>query len=259
MQVNSRFDLNRFWHLMKNDIVTNYRKLLIAAGAALGVLLFFNIISMFGSSGPAASLVLYPQLLFIVGLLKTSSSFKDLHHPQRSYVYLTLPASNLEKFLSKLAVTTVGHVLATLVLFFTFSVLMAAISPLIFQQSYPLFNPFDRIVLVLISIYIIVQSIFMVGAVYFRKNAFVKTLFSLFMLQIALALFVGILVKLVFIGYFEGWHFTFDAIRLSSPVVEQQLENFFWGFAQFMKFLFYWILAPVLWLVSYFRLKETEA
>ena len=259
MQLNLQFNFNRFWHLIKNDVVTNYRTLLTAAGAALGILLFINFISMLSTGEPAVSLVFYPLILFIGGYLITSLSFNDLHHPQRSYVFLTLPASNLEKFLSKLVLTTVGYVLGTLILYFLFSVLMSTVNLIIFQESHPLFNPFDRVIWITIGVYLITQSIFMVGAVYFRKHAFIKINLFLFIVQIALALFAVILVKLVFIGYFEGWQFNFDDIKLPSIAVEQRLENFFWGFVQFMKFLFYWVLAPVLWLVSYFRLKETEA
>jgi len=259
MQLNLQFNFNRFWHLIKNDVVTNYRTLLTAAGAALGILLFINFISMLSTREPAVSLVFYPLILFIGGYLITSLSFSDLHHPQRSYVYLTLPASNLEKFLSKLVLTTVGYVLGTLILYFLFSVLMSIVNLIIFQQSHPLFNPFDRIIWITIGVYLITQSIFLLGAVYYKKHAFIKTNLFLFLLQLTVSIFIVFLVKIVFWNYIQGWSFSPEDIILSSPAVEQQLENFFWGFAQFMKFIFYWVLAPVLWLISYFRLKETEA
>jgi len=81
MQLNLQFNFNRFWHLIKNDVVTNYRTLLTAAGAALGILLFINFISMLSTSEPAVALVFYPLILFIGGYLITSMSFSDLHHP----------------------------------------------------------------------------------------------------------------------------------------------------------------------------------
>ncbi len=259
MLTDSRFEIGRFWQLIKNDLFTNYRALLIAGGAAIGILLFINIISILGSREVLVPIVFYPLMLFIGGYIVTSVAFNDLHHPQRSYVYLTLPASNLEKFLSKLLLTTLGYVLGTLVLYFLFSVLMSLINVTFFGHGYPLFNPFDEVVWTTIGIYVITQSIFLLGAAFFRKNAFLKTVFTLFILQIALSLFVGLLARILFWKYFSGWEFGFDDMIISSHGLEQSLENFFIGFGHLMKFVFFYLLAPFLWFVTYFQLKETEA
>ena len=259
MQVNSRFDLKRFWLLIKNDLLTNYRTILITAGAAIGILLFINMVAMLTNGEAVVPLAFYLLMLFIGGFIVTSQSFNDLHHSQRSYVYLTLPASNLEKFLSKLVLTTIGYVTGTLILYFLFSVLMSVLNALLFGYGYPLFNPFDRVVWICIGIYIITQSIFLLGAVYYKKQAFIKTNLFLFLLQLAVSIFIVFLVKIVFWNYIQGWSFSPEDIILPSSALEDQLENFFMGFARLMKLIFYWLFAPFLWLITYFRLKETEA
>ncbi|MFH1851999.1 MAG: hypothetical protein ABIA75_06605 [Candidatus Neomarinimicrobiota bacterium] len=258
MSTAEKFDLNRFWHLVKNDLLTNYRTILIGGGAALGLLFFINIISILSDGEVLVPLVFYPLMLFIGGYIVTSLAFQDLHHPQRSYVYLTLPASNLEKFLSKLVLTTVGYIFGTLVLYFLFSLVMSLLNLLLFSHGYPLFNPFDRIVWITIGIYTITQSIFMLGAAYFRKNALIKTIFSLHALAFAVIVFTGIVFRIVFWDLFNGFEFNAHDFDFPSNMAEKRLENFFLGFAEVMKFIFFYLLAPFLWLITYLRVKETE-
>ena len=40
-------------------------------------------------------------MLIVGGLICTSTIFADLHHPLQRFHYLTLPCSNLERFLSR--------------------------------------------------------------------------------------------------------------------------------------------------------------
>ncbi len=251
------FNGGRFWHLIKNDLLTNYRTLMIAVGAALGLFLFANIISMISVDRVLVLTVFYPLILFIGGFIVTSQAFSDLHHPQRSYVYLTLPASNLEKFFSKLVLTTVGFVVFTLILYFLFSVFMSLVNLMLFGQSYPLFNPFGQTVWITIGIYAITQSLFLTGAVFFKRNALIKTLFTLFILQLVLSIFVAIVGRILFWDLFHGFEFSINVIEPSFDI-QEKWENFLFGFVDLMKFLFFWVLAPFLWFVTYTRLKETE-
>ena len=70
--------------------------------------------------------------------------------------------------------------------------IQAAVSELInravFGFGHSLFNPFRRDVLTLVLVYLVLQGVFLVGSVYFRKLAFVKT--SLFMMGVVVGLAV---------------------------------------------------------------------
>ncbi len=253
----THFDLNRFWHLVRNDLFANFRSLLVAGGASIGLLLFINFFSMLGGEVLVLP-VFYCLMLFIGGYIITSLAFNDLHDPQRSYVYLTLPASNVEKFFSKLLLTSVGYIVAAMVLYFLFSVVMSLMNLVIFGESYPLFNPFDKVVWICNGVYFVTQSVFLLGAAFFRKNALIKTLLTIWLISTSVSIFAGIMFRITFWDFFDGWHFINENFIFSSIDLDQQLTDFFTGFGELMAFIFKWVMAPVLWFVTYMRLKETE-
>ncbi len=254
---NPQFNPNRFWHLVRNDLFSNFRSLLIAGGAAIGLLLFINFFTILGGE-VFAPREFYCLMLFIGGYIITSVAYNDLHHPQKSYVYLTLPASNEEKFLSKLLLTSVGFIFAAMLLYLVFSILMSLVSLIVFGESYPIFNPLDRVVWICNGVYFITQSIFLLGAVIFRKNTLIKTLLSLWLIASALSIFAGIVFRITFWEFFDGWNFIDNHFYFSSVELDQKFTDFFTGFGKLMAFCFKWLIAPVLWLVTYLRLEETE-
>ncbi len=256
MQADTQFDIKRFWHLVRNDLFTNFRSLLIAGGAAIGILLFINFFSMLGDQQVLVLPVFYCLMLFIGGYIITSNVFSDLHHPQKNYVYLTLPASNLEKFISKLLLTTVGYILGAMILYFLFSVIMSLVNLLFFGFTNPLFNPFDEVVWICNGVYLVTQSIFLLGAAFFRKNALIKTVFALWVGATALGIFAALTGRILFWEFIDGWH---SDMFFHYFGLEEQLSDFFTSFGETMIFCFRWILAPVLWFITFLRLKEAEA
>jgi hypothetical protein len=259
MNVNSYIKPKRFGHLIINDVFKNYRMALISIGAVFGTLLVIYLLSAIDNENQYFHLVSYPLLLFIGGFILSSLSFGELHHPQKNYVYLTLPAATLEKFLSKLVISTIGFIAVSSLLFFCFSAIAAWVSNLIFNHAGPLFNPFDPVILLNMKIYLITQSIFLFGAVYFRSHAFIKTILILFALSMIISIYSGVLGRLVFAKFFDGWHngpayVDFDTL----PAFQSWADNFFIKVGKVFEFLFWYLLAPFFWVLSYLRLRETE-
>ena len=258
MKLNKYFEPKRFFHLIKNDILTSYRTLLIAVGAVTGVLLVINVSSALSSDSWSFHLPFYPLVLFIGGFLLTSSAFAELHHNQKSYVYLTLPCSILEKFLCKLLLTSIGYVAGSMIFYYIFSAMAAGINMLIFGVTYPLFNPFHAVILRCVSIYLVTQSIFLFAAVYFKNHAFIKLLLSLFALSLAIGLFTALAGRIIFWDYFSGFgrieHFGF-----ADPFAFQDfMKSFAITFSKIAEIIFWAVMAPFFWILSFLRLKETE-
>ena len=120
------------------------------------------------------------------------------------------------------------------------------------QQSPPLLA---------VAAYLVTQSVFLVGSVYFRKLAFVKTALYLVLLGIVLTIVAGLAAWFVFRDYAVGRTImmepylkelgaTGDMERVLRPLAEK-----FWLTA---RLLFWIVLAPVGWIISYLRLRETE-
>lgn len=230
------FDLERFGLLIKHDFVIN-KNIIFTTAVTLAIVLFLYAL-IFGNYSDNFHPAAYVLLLFIGGFWVSSLAFKDLHDKQKSYIFLTLPCSNFEKFFSKLLLTSAGYILATLLGFYLLSLLAAAVGLLLLKHGQPLFNPFHDDILLYIRDYIILQSVFLLGSIYFNGHAMTKTILSLACLALAFVLFTFLIVVL-FLGPFgllSLWHVF---IGIFSSV-------------------FWLLLAPCCWFIAYIRLREVE-
>ena len=259
----SYFNPRRFRLLLKRDMVSGYRAVLIAVAAVAGVAIIISALSMLGAYEADFHYGIFYPLLFAGGYIVTSLAFRDLHLNGRSYTYLMLPGSRVEKFTSKLLTTSVGYALGTLILCSVLSLVSEGINKLIFGHSHLLFNPFNREVLLAVAIYLVTQSIFLVGAAYFKKLAILKTALAVNIAVIGFSILSGGVLAVVFRNYIvagkqsnelraiinelghSGW---FEAAFLpAGRAILLGLKIFFWG-----------IMAPVCWVISYVRFSEKE-
>jgi hypothetical protein len=257
MNRDSLFDWKRLIHLIKNEIVGSYRSLLVTTGALAGILLVIYLLQMIGHNSRDFLQVWYFLILFIGGFVVSSKIFSPIHDRRQNYIYLTLPASDYEKFISKLLLSSVGWVIGATVCYVLFSIIAMAVSQLIWEDSMGIFSPFKADYLTGMAVYLVLQSIFVFGSVYFQKNALAKTVGSLFLFGLCLALITGLLARLIFAKYIP-WHsnWEFDCSQYFNHVVD--IKAFFHGFVTVVKYLFWFGLAPFFWVLSVIRLKETE-
>lgn len=96
-----------------------------------------------------------------------------------------------------------------------------------------------------IGTFLVLQTIFFLGATTFKKNAFFKTILGLIVLSLGILAFVGI----VFIALFKGGGYSFN-YDLSSGCSNT---------GHWIGTVLWILLAPYLLLISYFKLKERQA
>ncbi|MBT3272350.1 MAG: hypothetical protein HN368_04280 [Spirochaetales bacterium] len=276
MNLQHQFNLKRFGLLVKKDTLESYRQGLIIGAAVFGVFLIIYLISMFTLARGGEVTVgfspvamrndfhfgLFTPLLFIGGFIFTSRAFYESHSRVRSHDWFMLPASTLEKFTERLALSSVGYALGAALLYTLFSIISAGISQAIFKASFPIFNPLTRTAILLMLNYIVVQSIFLLGAAYFRKNHFVKTVAFLIASAIILGILAAVAVRFVYWDYFKGLVPTGELEALfegnSTWRVTERLENLGRAIELTAK-IFYWVVfAPLLWIVAHTRLREVE-
>lgn len=272
--MNRYLSLHRVGRLLLKDLYEDYRGVLIAAGALTGILLLNYLLSGLSASdnslvqpygrfaySPTNSVLhmtFFGLTLFIGGFLIASRAFSELHTANRSHDWLMLPASPIEKYLTRLILTSIGMAVGVVVYYSLFSLFGSALMLLLFHRSYALFNPLDGAVWMLVLNYIVLQSIFFAGAVYFKKHHFIKTVLVLAAFGVLLLLVSGgIALKLFWrellflnsqgtIGRADFAHLqpTLLAVGKTTTVV---LRIVYWG-----------VLAPVFWVFAYFRLREAE-
>jgi len=255
------FSIRRLALLLRRDFSAGYKSVIIAMAAVGGFVILVTVVSAFGRElGPMHQAMYYP-LLFLGGYIATSLVFKELHLNGQSVFYLTLPGSSLEKFLSKLLVTSIGYAFGSLFFYTAVSSAAEGINRLIFGYGHPFFNPFERTTMIAVAVYLVTQAVFLVGSVYFRKLAFIKTNLYIWLFGLVVVILVAVIAWLIFRDYAIGNRIELDPYfqRLGeSGEMQTVLGPMAEKFAQVAKVLFWGIMAPVCWVISYLRLRETE-
>jgi hypothetical protein len=233
MKHNSLFDIGRFNQLVTNDLRINQKPIMIAAAV---ILVFWALISL---GGPITNTV-YAFTLYIGGFILTSRSFKELHNSELAYHYLTLPCSNLERFLSKWLITSIGYALALVALVYLFTTMHTALIFVLWHKAPVSTSIFDPTLWQTIGTYIVLHSMVFLGAVFFKRYCLLKT-----------ALFLGCL--MLTLSYFVGY----TTLHLYPYWVSTAVANFD-PIVKLVSISFWFVLAPFCWAVTYVRISEYE-
>ena len=251
MKIKGLFEPKRFLLLLRNDLMTHFKTSLIIIGSIIGALSFLVFLANFNGSLSRLHLESFKLVIIPGGYLLTAASFRFLHEKNRSSFYLTLPASHIEKLLSRLVLTTIGFVVGVSALYYVFSLLASGASVFINGDSLPVFNPFEHGNIVLISFYWITQSVFLLGAIHFRSHHFIKTIFSLWLFIAVIIIFTIGVVWLAFDVSLFGYNQIYHLKQLGLGDMSQPVFRI-------MKMLIVYGIAPFFWLISYLKLKEYE-
>ncbi|MBI9093706.1 MAG: hypothetical protein JEY71_02380 [Sphaerochaeta sp.] len=258
--------MNRFGLLINREIQTSKRDLSIYAMTLFLVLFASETIRSFVSQysqnafGPATYASLFPNFLLLGGLIITSLSFADdMFSKNGQQEWLMLPATSLEKFLAKAVLTAFAYPVALTVVFFLASVLIEPIQLLFFGNPVTLFNPFTRDMAAQFALYWVWQSIFLLGATYFHKGHFFKTLLSLGVLGIALATLGLLFVKIIFSIKYGSSLRTFDIVFSFDSLLFKPTYGAIGTFRVIGKILYFVVLPLFCWVTAFFRVEEVQA
>jgi hypothetical protein len=249
------FDLKRFLYLLRYELFSNYRTLIVILSTTVGIVFLTGVFSAAAAPHFHVYRILYPSLVLMAGgLIFSSLAFKETHEPGNDLRYLTLPCSRLEKTLAKFILTTLGYLVLSAIVTFIISLAAMPFALLLFGQTHGVFNPFTDSVLDTMGVYLIVQAVFVFGSIYFKKAAFAKTILSLMALALTLALFAGLVFTLTHIdlivrGAFTDWRY------LGGPFDARTFLDF-WKYAPGIVFKV--LVAPFFWVLTFIRLGEQE-
>jgi hypothetical protein len=277
----SQVSLRRVGQLFLRELAHGYRGLLIAAAAVAGGIIIFSAIgSLAASMGGAPEGTIrgdgyagyFTYLLFLGGCIITSFAFREVWHGGGGIAYLTLPGSTLEKLGVKLLLTSVGFAAGSLVLVTAAGAASEALDRLVFGVGHGFFDPFTPAVAQAVVRYIVVQSLFLLGSIWFRKLAFIKTVLAIMVIGVCLgilamiALRIGAGPHLSALGRGSGsgsmrfgrWSFQMNGTGLQDLFTPGSSG---YGGAQAFKIAAEALLialAPASWVAAYFRLGEAE-
>lgn len=220
----------------------------LAAAGLMFILLLFNMVWDKELSSDEF-LGVFAMLYFIIGIALTFSVFKEAHNQKSNHLYFALPISPLERLLAIWFGTTVIYTLAFSVLALIIGQFGLLFGAVILDVDYSPGALFSENYWRVLKAYLIVQPIFLFGAIAFKKNRIGKTL-----LFITLVVIVFAIINMMLYGLLNHSYEVFD----SEPLGSEALENAQKDFSGMGKWLFMLVLGPVMLLAAYFKLLEKE-
>lgn len=268
MHPSNVFHAPRFGAYFKKHIVDNYRLYLMSVIVLCGLILTVMLFAVFTSGNKKFTdgNPFYLVLLFITGLIFTGFSFNQFGDKPRGVDYLLLPASHFEKFLTAWLTTTVGFMIVYH-LAFAVSVLIA--SGLLtlrtdIVDSFDWSHIFKKEFIVAFETWFLAHAVIMLGAVYFNKFSIIKTLFILILFIVLMGSLNMLMTNLLFGNRLAHWG---SAIPFYSvQIVAKPDDQFMYSqplelppyLLQTFDCIWRFLLAPVIWTLAYFRLKDKE-
>jgi len=209
-------------------------------------------------------------LIIVGGAFYAGRFFREIHSRSNGVAYFMIPATQLEKLTAGIIITSfyyfammiiayiIGNLLGTF-----FNNILASVDfiglnifhyiPLqwkLFTDSAVVFTinqkTIDYYKLFGISgSLILVQSIFLLGSIYFKNNQTLKTFLSIIAFYFIIAILVILEIKLIMGDFTQNDNFNLNMYNLK--------DNF-----KIISQIFYYLLIPFFWVVSYFRLTEKQ-
>jgi len=256
-------NLNRFFLVVKRDLIENGRSALFGMLTVISIFSFILLMTSFDTNQILLTELgnrLYIIEFWFIGVFFSGMAFRDFRNKERSMAYLMLPASSLEKFLSILFLTTIGFFISFTLLFGAFNLLnMGVISSFSEALSLELYNPFNRDVWASIMIFIPVQAIFLAGATTFKKVPLFYTVLYFFLFLLIYGFLATILMKFytgsLTISEF-GDNSSISFYSSDGYMGEKSIDKIL-SVQSFLFFISY-LLAPIFWVVAWFKIKEKE-
>ncbi len=254
MKTNKLFNFKRLYLLIRRQVLSNTSAWLIAFGAIAGSLLLLSLLVAYFQPANLAGLTgLYFTVMFIGGYIFTSNIFGELHQSRRSYQYLTLPVSTTERLFSAWIITAILFpVIAILSM-----ALIVLVANLVMNFTFDV-TPFQSVFSTgswtSVKLYMVTQSVFLLGAAYFRKNNFLKTVLALFVLSVIFQIVIATTAYFMFSSFAED-----GGLNIRPQHITQQMENIFLIYVPATARVIFWYLTiPFFLIVTWFSLKERQ-
>jgi len=265
--MNQILDINRLIMYTKVKISLSKRMFLISLAGYLGltfIISFFIAVNIQGGSAEVLNnfhLVAYIVLLFIGSVFISGKAYHDMNTTEKSITQLMIPASNFEKFISPLLLTSIGWIIISFTSYMLFALTSNMIWSVVFDLNSWYFNLFEYFKhpgsSYIIKSFFIIHAIFFLGSATFKKYAIGKTALAMFIVQNSMS-FLWMFVMLILFGSFNS--FDSNDIAISNKLAEYEwfsVESL--GKLRMVgEAVVYLVLPTILYLTAYFKLKERE-
>jgi hypothetical protein len=245
--MNDQLSFRRLAFVLRSDLMRIYRSALLIGGTAALVALVVSLAGAYDGDvgeGPLFYRIFFIAALFAWGTIATSVCFSDMRGRGTNIAFLLLPASALEKTVSRLLIHTVA-LIAFLLLFTTLlSFVLEGINTLWIGERRELFSPLDGLGWSLLPHFLVAQALFFLGAAWFRKVWFIKTVGAV------LGIVIGLCAVAVGLVWLIG-----PAQCLTADCYEFPMWDWL---ADAAPVAYFYLLPPFCWFVAWLRVGEAQ-
>jgi len=258
--MNTTFSFNRLGLLIKRYFVENRQRELSFWGIAIVVFMIMH--------QPTSVEIFF----YISGFIFAARMFKIFSYTPGGMHYLLIPATHLEKLVTNILLSTFYYFIMLIIAYSVGTILGTTLGNTIFGTNNPIsldLIQLDSIpevwgtsvklmgnnvdihngILSIFFNFALIQSIFLLGSAYFKRNAIGKT----FLTIITLSILIGLIEILIFRLSFGS----INNLRGQSLNMTLSGDQLFTGYEQ-AKTIVKYSLIPFFWLVTYFRLTEKQ-
>ena len=193
-------------------------------------------------------------IVFGWGPIAASHSFRELNNKSQNEAYLLLPASALEKMLSRLVLTIVIFPIYALVLVTLIAWLTSALRAALFGIGGPLFLPLEGFNPYILGLFLLHQSMFFLGAAWFQNHHFVRTILTLGIGSIGLVILIGVLIRIFLPELSDGG----IGINIDPRDLAGVYSSVVGPLIAILKFVGFVVLPVFCWYVAWLRITETQ-
>jgi len=266
--MNQIFDINRVMLFSKLKFNLNKKMFLISTGGFFG-LLFIITFFMAYSISPGEELIItnfhkvaYGIMLFAGTVFLASRSYYDMNTPEKSITQILIPASTFEKFIVPAFATSFGWLIFSFLSYEVFSAFVNFLWSGLFGLSIEFFYIFDSIknegIPDLLKGFLLIHSIYFLGATAFKKYPLGKTLLAGFLINAAITIFTLILMITMF-GSLRYFGSTFDDNSAKHFIKQIFSPKFAENLSYAVEMVFTIFLPLTFYVAAFFKLKEREA
>ncbi len=249
---------------MQKNIYENTKNFLKGLAIFFGILVVIILSSMTNHFVALKQLPEMFQIGFIIlAAIVAGTAFSNLRTKERTMSYLSLPATTLEKLLAELLISTIVYFVVYVLAFYIFNFLMILFGESVdVRFKVEMVDIFSKKMLTTYHYVIIGQSILFAGAATFMKRPLLSTGFTIFVIGVIYVFYtMGIAYFLeqsnykAFSSSIRGGAYIYlyednRIAKIELPYTSSLITG--------IKYLVYYALAPIFWLVAYLKLKEKQ-
>ena len=263
--MNNTFNTKRFGRLIKKTLLERPMQTLGLIGLLLVLsLILYSIIKTFGGFNPAQNIT------FIWGLsgggfFLASFVFGYFSSNAMGSTFLTLPASNFEKWLCGVLIAGVFYPVIFLLFFRLVDSSFVGIYHHGLDPTGPFYKQMYASVYILdfdgflawkvYPMYAFLTGSMLVGSLYFNKVAFIKTAIGISILILGMIGINWLMAKMLF-GHINNAAL-FNSVTIPAGKEEGSVE-LPPGIVDIFNDIIWFVLPPILWLLAFTRLREKE-